>query len=282
MNANRKDGPFPARWANSWRASALAVLALSLAACVGQGESASTTDGIVYGEAVPLGDGVVRTFVRLEGTVPVEIGVALSPGALEGLPVDGAPGGITMPDGHSTFEIALGMPDGHGTPFRHATVDWNPAGHEPPGVYDLPHFDFHFYTIELHERHRIDPADPEFMQKGMRAPESPYVPAGFVLPEASPVPFMGAHWVDPTSPELQDPPETFTHTFLYGSWDGRIVFAEPMVTKAFLESRTAVRAPIGVAERYDPAGYYPAAYEIRWDEGAGEYRVSLTELAWRE
>ncbi len=45
---------------------------------------------------------------------------------------------------------------------------------------------------------------------------------------------MGAHWVDPTSPEFTG--AGFSRTFLYGFWDGHMNFLEPMITKAFIES----------------------------------------------
>ncbi len=38
-------------------------------------------------------------------------------------------------------------PEAAGTGFRVLQFDWNPHGHEPLGIYDLPHFDFHFYYI---------------------------------------------------------------------------------------------------------------------------------------
>lgn len=280
MNESRQEPRCPVIRLTSRKAAALACVALSLSACVGDGQSAESRQ-ILYGEEVRLGAGTARTYVTMNGDTPGEVGVALSRAALEGLPADGAEGGVQMPDGHSTFEFALGMPTGNVTPFEHVVIDWNPGGHEPPGTYDLPHFDFHFYTITADERRRIDPADPSFMDRALRMPTADHVPAGYILPDLPPVPFMGNHWVDPSSPELREQPETFTHTFIYGSWDGRIVFAEPMITKAFLESRPAVRVPVGVAQRYEPAGFYPASYEIRWDEGAAEYRVALTELTWR-
>ena len=34
-----------------------------------------------------------------------------------------------------------------GEAFQFVQFDWNPKGHEPEGVYTLPHFDFHFYTV---------------------------------------------------------------------------------------------------------------------------------------
>ena len=48
---------------------------------------------------------------------------------------------------------------------------------------------------------------------------------------------MGAHWLDITSPELnQENPKSFTQTFIYGSYDGKVIFMEPMITKAFMDS----------------------------------------------
>jgi hypothetical protein len=119
------------------------------------------------------------------------------------------------------------------------------------------------------------PTDPEFEAKGARVPAPELVPAGYTkLPGA--VPLMGAHWVDPTSPELNG--ELFTTTFLYGSWDGKPTFAEPMVTKAFMETKPDVRAPVAVPARYAAPGYYPTEYRVYWNAGAKEYRVALSGL----
>jgi hypothetical protein len=106
---------------------------------------------------------------------------------------------------------------------------------------------------------------------------------------------MGVHWIDVRSPEIQGPlghPENarpFTTTFIHGSWDGRFIFDEPMVTRAFILGRkTATTAaqrdsviPLPAAAKYQPAGYHPAAYRVTWDEQAREYRVALTQLTRR-
>jgi hypothetical protein len=91
---------------------------------------------------------------------------------------------------------------------------------------------------------------------------------------------MGAHWVDPTSPELNG--ELFTRTFLYGSWDGEMIFAEPMVTKAFLETKPDFRAAIPTPARYAVAGHYPTEYRVYWNEETKEYRVALAGLVERK
>jgi hypothetical protein len=97
-----------------------------------------------------------------------------------------------------------------------------------------------------------------------------------VLPEPLPFAQMGVHWVDPTSPELNGKP--FTSTFIFGSWDGRLIFAEPMITKDFLESKQDFTAALPLAETYEVPGRYPTRYSMRWDAVAREYRIVLAGL----
>jgi hypothetical protein len=87
---------------------------------------------------------------------------------------------------------------------------------------------------------------------------------------------MGVHWVDPTSPELNGKP--FTATFIYGSWDGKVIFAEPMITKAYLETKPQFSAELPAPAR-DEGGYYPKRYAVRWDAATKEYRITLTGFA---
>ena len=101
------------------------------------------------------------------------------------------------------------------------------------------------------------------------------------------VPRMGLHWVDTASPELPPSNQPFTRTFIVGSWNGQVIFDEPMVTRAFILAQRSGPATAGTiavppAKRYAPAGFYPASYGIRWDEAAGEYRIALQGLNWRD
>jgi len=68
-----------------------------------------------------------------------------------------------------------------------------------------------------------------------------------------------------------------------GSWDGQVIFDEPMVTRAFIMAQrggpAAARAiPLPQSKRYVPAGFYPSSYGITWNEAAGEYRIALQGL----
>lgn len=68
-------------------------------------------------------------------------------------------------------------------------------GHEPPGIYDLPHLDFHFYYISDSDRMAI-PA-------GQLFPVAPqFLPPDYSQPGPT-VPMMGRHSEDLTSPELR-------------------------------------------------------------------------------
>jgi hypothetical protein len=265
-----------------------------------------------YGPAVKIGNGIVRTYVlrNKSSDTPLEIGVALSEDAMEGLPAPMAMSG-TAAAGHdaghahvSLLTHVLTMPTQNPTPYQFVELNWNPAGHEPAGVYDLPHFDFHFWTASRELRASILPTDPQYAQQAANLPANEYrspfyvdaataagAPAGAVS-----VPLMGLHWLDVRSPELQGMtghPEAyrpFTTTFIYGSWNGQFVFAEPMITRAYIMAKRdatdpAVRdevIPVSAPPHATPAGFYPTAYRIAYDAAAREYRIALTQLAPRQ
>jgi len=107
-----------------------------------------------YGAEVAVGDGIGRSYIRLEEGRPAELGVALSERAVDGLP---APTPGVDPAHHLVnHEYLLPLPAQaiETTPYRLVELDWNPGGHEPPGIDDPPHFDFHFHTITEAERPR--------------------------------------------------------------------------------------------------------------------------------
>lgn len=257
-----------------------------------------------YGPALPIGRGEVRTYVVVDPATnaPMEVGVALSESALDGLPDLGS-GHKPEHESELFHTFNLELPTGHGTPFRFVEMNWNPFGHEPEGVYlNVPHFDFHFYTISVAERDAIMPEDPEWAAKADRLPAANYLPAHNVIlspPDMTPaqvaVPMMGVHWVDTRSPELQamfGSPEgyrPFTTTFIHGTWNGDLIFWEPMVTREHILSKKAATDPavreetlaLPLPSAYQRPGYYPDAYGIAWDPEAREYRIALKGFAQR-
>ena len=256
-----------------------------------------------YGAAQRVGNGTVRTYIvtdQKNASRPLEVGVALSEQALEGLP---APVESTDPMANMHM-YTLELPARNPTQYKFVQFDWNPKGHEPDSVYTYAHFDFHFYTVPVEVRNSILPSDPQYAAKAANYP-APEYRAPFYLDAATAanapaaavtIPMMGLHWLDVRSPELQkltgNPAgyRPFTKTFIYGTWDGQFIFDEPMITRAYiLEKKTATDpsvvdevVPVPTAQKYSPAGFYPSAYRITWDAQQKEYRIALTQLSWKE
>ncbi|WP_430972474.1 DUF5602 domain-containing protein [Sunxiuqinia rutila] len=225
----------------------------------------NATMNTFYSSTQPLGRGTARAWVRVnkEGD-PLAVGVDLSEKALMGLPDE-------------MVQLVLKLPKTKGHQFyTHALVDWNPEGHEPPGIYDTPHFDFHFYTLGNEARMAIPAMDPPYEDL---KPAAMYVPENYMeLPGL--VPGMGAHWVDVTSPELSGVP--FTYTFIWGSYQGHFIFWEPMITRAYLMSMPDDLIPIPQPEAYEMAGWYATDYSIRFSEKPNQYTVALENLMYHD
>jgi hypothetical protein len=247
-----------------------------LAGCVGGGgggRSFPPEDRTEWGQERSLGDGTTKPFVTTDSSGATEmVGVYMTKDVLN---EDGLPTEVT--------EVHFDVPSG--SPFGYAGVDWNPEGHEPPGIYTVPHFDFHFYMIG-HDRVDAIEAGPATYP----IPDD-QVPVGYVRPPAidtngdgeldtpGVVPQMGEHLVDPTSPEFQGEP--FTYTFIWGAYNvegdvGQLTFMEPMVTRAFLLDLNGEIAPdIEMPAAFRDAGTYPTRYVIRNLAEQDAYVVAL-------
>jgi hypothetical protein len=241
-------------------------------AAVGE-SSTGSKEKIVFGETKPLGNGRVRSWVKLDKDgKPTAIGLTLSETALAGLPAE-------PPPGAEGYDLSLNFPaQAQTTAFNHVRLDWNPHGHPPVKIYDLAHFDFHFYMITQDERMGIT-ATGEDKERARKEPAAEFVPEGYVHIPDSEIPRMGSHWVNPLSKELQG--QVFNTTFLYGSYNGNMIFAEPMIAKSFLETKTNVTERIKLPAKYARNAYYPTSYSVRYDPMTREYTVALEGMTLR-
>jgi len=239
------------------------IYSLAIIVPAGQITPAQAESKTIYGEPKPLGQGTVRSLVVMNDQgAPLSIGISIAKDAFS-----------TLPAGPAPTEVMLNMPDKVSIPpFDHLAVDWNPRGHEPPGIYDVPHFDFHFYLISSGERLKISAKDKAQYAK---APGKEYLPADY---QATPggVPRMGAHWVDVASPEFHGKP--FTATFIYGTYDGAVTFYEPMLSLAFLEGVKDFSSEIKQPAAFAQKGYHPVTYRVMYRETEGEYWILLDGL----
>ena len=93
---------------------------------------------------------------------------------------------------------------------------------------------------------------------------------------------MGNHLIDSKTPELTPGGPPFTHTFIYGAYDGHITFYEPMITHTFFKSRPNLCLSLKSPEAWEVGGSYPTDYCIRYFDVDGKYTVSLENFVHRE
>ncbi len=225
--------------------------------------SGSTSSGVAEGDFGVIGEGVVRAWESWGPNGELEaVGITFDEEILYT-----APGEIEI--------IEMALPRKFlSSPFRHAMFDWNPHGHEPPGVYDVPHFDFHFYMISQEEKASVVPGpDPVEVDPA-------YVPDNYIN-TVDAVPDMGVHWIDAFSPEMNGQP--FDETFILGYYRGKMTFYEPMITVDFLQNLDGVyTSEIRQAADVQRHGmYYPTQYRIEYNAREGQYTVALEGMSKR-
>jgi hypothetical protein len=251
-----------------WLAATAAATFLTVAAGSAAAESGTAT---FDGSAVLIGKGSAHTVVRTGAAGEViSIGVVFTAGMLEGLPraAHGAD-----PD----FPFQLGMPEkGPQTVVDHVVINWESVGHPPPGVYDVPHFDFHFYLVSSAERLKVRFKSESESGDPSQQPPAELLPAGYILPPGTAVSAMGVHAINPASREFHAQP--FTATFIYGYYNKQLTFIEPMVSLAYLQSKPAFSAPIARPATFEKRGAYPSSYRVDYDDASKSYEVSLVDL----
>ncbi|RPD51969.1 hypothetical protein [Paracnuella aquatica] len=227
-----------------------------------------------YGPTEQFGEGRVRSWVNIShDNKPLAIGMEFTEGVL----VQEHSHSSGDDHGHEVL-LKLHQKAKAVMPFDHLTMGFMAEGHPPPGIYTKPHFDFHFYKMPLAERLAI----PAYELAKPAFDKNP--PAGYLPPAYGKAPAgearMGAHWMDVLSPEFNGQP--FTHTFVYGSYDGEVNFLEPMASLAFLQEGTSVHKPFRQPEKFDPVNtYYPTRYNIWKDPQNGRHYIALDQMVLR-
>lgn len=219
---------------------------------------------IVQGEAVPIGQGQGRAFVDMDRNGQLRsVGIMLSEEAMQGLPEQD----------HGEYILRLpailNVP-----PFNHMVVNWEPHGHIPEGVYNVPHFDFHFYFISEEARAAIT-CTGDNLAVCLTQPVPDRIPPYYV-PTPDGVPQMGWHWIDPRSPEFNG--QKFTSTYIYGFYDGKNHFVEPMVTREFLMQKPQFTQSVPVPKELSYKGYLPQSYAVTYDENCKQYFIILKDF----
>ena len=264
--------------------------------------SSTQTAARVLGTPSNLGNGTVASYAEFDASgAPRAIGVVFSASALDALPT--APS-----DGHRCFDAnnygvidlatecsawhervlpvpseASRRPD---VPFKWVLLNWNPQGHIPKGVFDKPHFDVHFYIEPIENIFALQrgTCGLEFLRCDQYALARKPVPSNYVQPNFQDVgaaaPAMGNHLLDPTTPEFHGEP--FTRHWIYGVYDGRVIFYEEMVARSYLLSKPDACVPIQSPDAVALTGYYPTRSCIRYTPAKDEYTVSMEDFVLRQ
>ena len=228
------------------------LLATALAAaCLTCSDSSGPDDG----GSVTLGNGTLRSFMRLDANGdPDTIGVVFDSAFLVGLPMQ------------DTFlTVSLGS-QATGTIYTHLYFDFVHMGHEPAGVFDTAHFDFHWYFMSAQERMLIPPA------------VDTYTVAATLLPPdydkaTESVQMMGVHYADTTAPEFQG--GQFDIAMVYGFHEGVFTFYDLMVTRHWLLTQPDTVHTLKLPATYPQPGHYPTEYSVTYDSATQRYRIAI-------
>lgn len=241
-----------------------AILSLAAAAiftsCKKDNNNNNNQTGVFSSEEISLFEGKTKTWIKISNGVPEQLAISMDDALMNSLPMTS-----TEHDDENHIVIPLHTQAGS-TAFDHVLLDWNPIGHEPEGVYNVPHFDFHFYMTTVEEQMSI-PFYEEDSLKFKNYPGASFMPANYV-PIPGGVPMMGTHWFDVTTPEMNGAP--FTQTFLMGSYDGKVTFYEPMITLDFLKTNAQFERAIPQPAGFQKNAYYPTKMKISKHDGVTE------------
>ena len=285
-----------------WRFMASAGLVVGTIMSVIGCSSMDDSGDRVLGRSWEIGNGTVTTYADLtDDRTPSAIGVLYSANALDGLPTaysdqhhcfDRDANGTVdrAKECLATHETVMPIPDSvaarEDIPFKWVLFNWNPVGHIPPGVYDVPHFDIHFYIESIANTFALQdgPCGPEFIQCDQFELARKPLPGNFMHADFQNVdavaPAMGNHLIDLTGPEFTG--EQWQRSFIFGIYDGKITFYEEMLTRAHLLSQPNACNPIKSPPAVGLSGFYPTQSCIRYDSVTGDYTVSIEEFVYRE
>lgn len=265
-------------------------------------DSNETTTKPLKGAIVNLGDGVLETFavVDKEGN-PEKIGVLFSEGAVNSPPqtlTDGnrcfdhnqngaiEPENECMPWHEKVIPLPGEIARNPDMPFKWALVNWNLHGHIPEGIWNKPHFDVHFYIAPIEEIFALQRGDcgPEFLRCDQYEIATKPVPENLMHPDyidvGAAAPAMGNHLVDTTAAEFHGAP--FTRSWIYGAYDGRVIFYEEMLAQEYMQSEPDDCYPIKTTPEVETSGFYPESVCTRHNAEKKEVAVSLEDFIYRK
>jgi hypothetical protein len=183
---------------------------------------------------------------------------------------------------------------GMAEPFVYVEIDWNTEGlpRGPNGSFSSPHFDFHFYLLPQKEvdaemncvssnGKTCDPLKTDYaqMQRFLNLPDASSVPATYRPDVDSSIPDMGLHLIDSTFDYTVEKVD-HTPTLLYGTFAGKVVFAESSVTLQTLQDVVAapggsITFPFAQPATYASGIDWPTSFVIEYLPETGGFKAGF-------
>lgn len=227
---------------------------------------------LLQGERQTINGAEVSSWARVDLTGQVtQAGLTLPMSSIQNASSTGA---------HSVVQVSFPDRVQQTTFLNHVSIDWNPQGHEPPGRYDVPHFDMHFHggtkaaanAIDCSDLSQIDPAK---VPQGWVPPVPPGAPAQNFC-----VPTMGFHSLPET--EFASPgvikPGHFDKVMIVGTYKQQFIFLEPMVTRELLLTKQNFTLPVPMPRNLGRTTRYPTKFEAVWDNAKNAYQFILSDF----
>jgi hypothetical protein len=263
---------------------------------------------ILWGTQLDYATGNVGAYTKFASSDcsggPSAVGVEISTAALENLP---GPDEVSMqPPPDCLEEPRPGCPLpydslwlnftnsdlGDFSPIATLGFDWNPSGHSPPGLYDAPHIDFHFYLVPQAEIETLVAGPcagmaPDVFELANEPFPASCFPGDNYTNLGAVAPYMGNHFLSTSAPEVAaafsggNGLAAWNHTWIWGGYNGEITYFEPMVKRSFLLNPEDMCYPIpGMPENFALGGWRPSEYCVTVVEGG--VRVELRSFQWYE
>lgn len=230
----------------------------------------------VPGECADAYQARVCTWAQMQGKNVLAAGVMVPVAAIEAAPGEDQ---MTWPP---VAAAVLQVPESaqQQSGLTHFTMFWEAMGH-PPTPYMTPHFDFHFYTIPAGERSGIDCADktkPQTLPAGYALPDEPLPPPMVKLTGVDTltgicVPQMGMHSL--LAAELSSQ-TTFRGSMVIGYYHGKLIFIEPMLSRAMLLEKRSFDLPVPTIP--GSVGAYPRVFHAEYDAQQNAYRFAFSDF----
>lgn len=164
------------------------------------------------------------------------------------------------------------------TAFNHVMFNWNSHRHQPVELFGKPHFDIHFYMVDMATVAGIDPNKPDFATRAAHLSDWKYIPRDYVTPPGSPaentVPAMGLHWIDATE-GFEPGKYDFKQSSSTGRGTAHTRLSNQMMAREWMLTKQAVQKDIKQPQAYQRSGYLPTTYRVHYDDQAKEYSISL-------